>query len=310
MRKPNHNLTMPPGHISLEPELGKFYQDFTGAFEHFEQRYFGDFDRNGIPMYGFGKDAYYNQIFIIQYGLISHDFIIDGEDIESNTRKLKSCVAWMEKKEEDYGDTIIWRNDFPNKRYGLKPGWISGMYQGQAMSLYLRYGQMFGEETKYIEKAKRVYDFFEVDYRDGGVKRFDSRNNLWFEEYPSEKPSFVLNGYIYALLGIYDLWRVTGEAEIKTKIDQCIQTLQDSLHLYDSGYWSIYDQLKKELATRYYHKNIHIPLMDIMHKLSGEEVFLKYKQRWQTQFDSKFNKTFMNVMYRLKPRIDNLLRST
>lgn len=303
MKKPNYNLNLPAGNISLGSELGKYYQDFTQAIIHFDDKYFGDFDENGIPMCGFGKEATYNQIYIIQYGLILHDLIQKGIEVEQYSLKLKNCVEWMEKNEEETGDSIVWRNWYYDERYKLKSGWASGMYQGQAISLYLRYGQMIGKEDIYIEKAKRIYNFFQITYEDGGVRRTDSQNHLWFEEYPSDSPSFVLNGFIYTLFGFYDVWRVTKDPNVKLLIDECLNTLRNSLHLYDSGYWSVYDQLKKELATKYYHKNIHIPLMEILYGLTQEEIFLQYKKRWEKQLNSKINNIFVEVMYRVKPRL-------
>lgn len=302
MKKPNDQLSLPVGHVSDQKELGKYYQDFSQALHHFDQEYFGQFDEKGLPMLGFGDSAKYNQVYIIQYGLISLDLIKDRIDVEKHMDRVKTCVQWMEDNEEYVGDAIVWRNHFDFQRYGLKSGWISGMYQGQAISLYLRYGQLIDDE-KYVEKALRAFAFFDVMYEDGGVRRYDKNGNLWFEEYPSEQPSFVLNGFVYGMFGILDLWRVSGDQKVKTTLDACLKTLKESVHLYDSGYWSVYDQLKKELATRYYHKNIHIPLLEILYQIQPEEVFLKYKKRWEKQLNSKINHILVDIMYRVRPRL-------
>ncbi|NRA12789.1 MAG: hypothetical protein HRT57_12600, partial [Crocinitomicaceae bacterium] len=258
MKKPNHDLTLRVGHVSDARELGKFYQDFSEALHHFDENYFGDKDAHGIPMFGFGENAVYNQIYIIQYGLISYDLIHDGVNIEENTARLEKCVQWLENNEEQLNGALIWRNHFPNIRYGLPSGWMSGMYQGQAISLLLRYGQLINQEEKYVNKSLEAFKFFHIDYEDGGVKRIDSEGNFWLEEYPGTEPSFVLNGFVYTFLGIYDLWRVSKDPQVEKMMNDCIDTLINSLHKYDSGFWSIYDQQKKELATKYYHKNIHI----------------------------------------------------
>ncbi|MDG1429717.1 MAG: D-glucuronyl C5-epimerase family protein [Crocinitomicaceae bacterium] len=303
MRKPKQDVELPVGNVSLERELGKYYQDFTQSLPHFEENYFGDFDNNGLPMVGFGDNAIYNQIYIIQFGLIAHDLVLSGIELDKNMNRLKLSIQWLEENEEKVGEKIVWRNHFDNPRYGLESGWISGMYQGQAMSLYLRYGQMIGEEEKYTSKAEKVYAFFDVNYENGGVKRFDNNGLLWFEEYPSMDPSFVLNGFVYALFGLFDLWRITEDIEVKQTIDSCIKTLKESLHLYDSGYWSVYDQLKKELATKYYHQNIHIPLMEVLYMLTGEEIFDSYHKRWKKQLNSGFSRFWVKVMYRIQPRL-------
>ena len=145
-----------------------------------------------------------------------------------------------------------------------------------------------------------------MSYEDGGVKRFDQNGLLWFEEYPSKNPSFILNGFIYTLFGLYDLWRITKDVDLKITIDSCVKTLRESIHLYDSGYWSIYDQLKQELATKYYHQNIHIPLMEVLHKITGEEIFSFYNRRWKKQLNSKFSLVWVQVMYRMQPRLKKI----
>ena len=216
---------------------------------------------------------------------------------------LKQCIQWLENNEERLHETLIWRNHFPNARYGLEPGWISGMYQGQIISLLLRYGQLVNQEEKYTAKSQEIFKFFHINYEDGGVKRFDSEGNFWLEEYPGAEPSFVMNGCVYTFLGIYDLWRVTKDAEVEKMMDACISTLVSSLHKYDSGFWSVYDQQKKELATKYYHKNIHIPLMDILFSITKDPVFEYYKKRWTKQLNSKISNIFVRVMYRVQPRL-------
>ena len=303
MKKPNHNLTLPAGNVSLDRNLGKFYQDFSQTLHHFDENYFGDMDKNGIPMFGFGSKAVYNQIYIIQYGLICHDLVIDRVNVELNKARLKRCVNWLIANQEEHLGTIVWRNHFPNPRYGLESGWVSGMYQGQVISLLLRYGQMFDKMDAVLPLAQSAFQFLDIEYKDGGVKRFDKNGLLWYEEYPGVEPSFVMNGFVYTLLGIYDLWRVTNDIDVKLTIDECVKTLRESMMLYDSGYWSIYDQLKKELATEYYHKNIHIPLMEVLHNLTGEEIFNTYNKRWKKQLNSKFNRVWVQVMYRVQPRL-------
>lgn len=303
MKKPNHNLSLPFGNASLDKNLGKFYHDFTQALFHFEENYFGDFDSNGIPMFGFGSKAVYNQIYIIQYGLICHDLVIDRVNVKLNKERLKRCVNWLIENQEEHLGTIVWRNHFPNPRYGLESGWVSGMYQGQVISLLLRYGQMFDKMDAVLPLAQSAFQFLDIEYKDGGVKRFDKNGLLWYEEYPGAEPSFVMNGFVYTLLGIYDLWRVTNDDSVKKTIDECVKTLKESMQLYDSGYWSVYDQLKKELATKYYHKNIHIPLMEVLHELTREEIFGTYKKRWEKQLNSNFNNVWVQLMYRVQPRL-------
>jgi hypothetical protein len=174
------------------------------------------------------------------------------------------------------------------------------MAQGEAISLYLRMHQALGDASL-LETATRAYRFLAVDHRDGGVRRHDDEGNLWLEEYPSAEPSFVLNGFVYALLGLYDLYRVTGDRAVKDDIDRCVRTLVCNLHRFDAGYWSLYDLQRKELVRAYYQRNVHVPQMAILHTLTGEAVFEQYRRRWERQL-TPLNALLVQVMYRVKPR--------
>lgn len=298
----NDNLYLGVGNISHERELNAYYQDLTPAIYHFEHNSMGDFDERGIPFLREEKRKYYSIVYVIQYALINHDLMLKGaNDADEKKRIIKNCLDWLEEKAEDFHDSVIWRSEY-NEQYKLPKGWISAMYQGQAVSLFLRAYQLFGEE-RYLKTAEKAFEFFKYDYSEGGVKRVDENGFIWFEEYPSEKPSLVLNGYIYTVFGIYDLYRATKSEEAKRLFDECLRTLENNLHKYDVGYWSVYDQLKKELVSYYYQKNVHIPLMEIMYRLTGKEIFKKYAEKWTKNLNSAFDKFIVKIMYRVQPRI-------
>lgn len=48
--------------------------------------------------------------------------------------------------------------------------------------------------------------YFNHIYPDtGGVRTYFPGGFVWYEEYPTTPSLFVLNGFIYSLLGLYDL---------------------------------------------------------------------------------------------------------
>ena len=67
---------------------------------------------------------------------------------------------------------------------------------------------------------------------------------VWYEEYPTTPASFVLNGFIYALLGLYDVsLTATGDAQLRSRelFSDGVQSLKALLPLYDTGSGSSYD---------------------------------------------------------------------
>jgi hypothetical protein len=181
------------------------------------------------------------------------------------------------------------------------------MYQGQAISVLLRGYQYFNDLT-YLNFAKEAFSFFEYSYEQGGTSRLDAEGNFWIEEYPSKQPSFVLNGFIYALFGILDYYRVTKDHEAKMYIDKMYSTLKNCLHKYDRGYWSVYDQLKEELVSPYYQINIHAAQMQVLFELTDEEIFQYYSKKWTSNYHNRlYRQILVPIMYRVQPRIKKWL---
>jgi heparosan-N-sulfate-glucuronate 5-epimerase len=93
----------------------------------------------------------------------------------------------------------------------LTPGWYSGMGQGHAMSVLTR-AYASSKEEKYLAAAVKAIDLFELSSSQGGVvARFLDTSYVWYEEYPTRPSSFILNGFMYSLLGLYDLWATLDE---------------------------------------------------------------------------------------------------
>src|SRR5690606_10358037 len=146
-----------------------YYQDFKGAIVHFEQNNLGNFDENGIPFLVEVERSYYSVVHVIQYALIQLEFIYVNNDVERREELVVNSLNWIESTAEELRGSLVWRSE-SNHHYHLEKGWISSMYQGQAISLFLRAYQYFKQE-KYLHIAHRIFPFFEIDYVDGGVKR-------------------------------------------------------------------------------------------------------------------------------------------
>jgi hypothetical protein len=85
----------------------------------------------------------------------------------------------------------------------MKAPWISAMAQGQAMSLWVRaYSQT--SDQRYLDAAAVALLPFDLTFAEGGVLA-DWDGVPWYEEYPGERPLHVLNGFQFALIGLYDL---------------------------------------------------------------------------------------------------------
>lgn len=300
----NKNLNLGVGNISYDTFLGAYYQNISPAIIHINNGIFAKLDENGIPFIISNQKPHYAYVAIIQYGLMCYDLLLKNQEQEENKKRIINIINWLDKNKVEYNDSFVWK-EIANNQYQLKDGWISGMYQGQAISLFLRAYQLF-ENEYYLKFAEKIFNSFKYDYLDGGFKRIDKNNNIWFEEYPTNPPSFVLNGFIYSILGILDYYRVTKKENAKYLWDECVKTLEINLSKYDVWYWSIYDQLKKQLVSYYYQKNVHIPLMQIMYQLTNKEIFNYYAIKWEKNLNNPIHNIVTKIMYRVQPRLKKL----
>lgn len=79
------------------------------------------------------------------------------------------------------------------------------MGQGQAISLLSRAFYHSGGDLKYLKSAHAALKPFKVLNQNGGVLSKFMNLHSWYEEYPTIPPIFILNGFMYSLIGLYDL---------------------------------------------------------------------------------------------------------
>lgn len=137
----------------------------------------------------------------------------------------------------------------------LKQGWYSAMGQGHAISLLARAYYHSNGNSKYLRAAVNGMKPFRVPSRQGGVLAKFLGKFEWYEEYPTTPASFVLNGFIYSLLGLYDL-NATAPLNLSREagllFDQGMVSLKKMLLLYDTGSGTIYDLRHVTLGILYF----------------------------------------------------------
>jgi heparosan-N-sulfate-glucuronate 5-epimerase len=123
--------------------------------------------------------------------------------------------------------------------YHLDPPWASAMGQGEGASLLVRVHRELGD-SRYAEAAVRALRLLAVPVAEGGLSA-PLGDGFFLEEYPTEIPSLVLNGGIFALWGCHDVAIALDDAAARTMFDRGVATLATNLHRWDTGAWSRYD---------------------------------------------------------------------
>jgi len=270
--------------------LGEYYMTFREKAD-----YAGPFDANGIPMldYRGAIGLQYNPIAIAQWGLANYNRFM-GTRAEALWLKLHMAADWLfQNLERNANGFSVWHHHFDwEYRERLKAPWYSGLAQGQGVSLLLRVNALTAEE-KYLSAAKRAFVPLTRLIKEGGVLFEDAENNLWIEEYLVDPPTHILNGFIWALWGVFDFWLARGDSTAKQIFDRGVKTLLLNLDRYDTGYWSLYEQSGtrlKMLASPFYHR-LHIVQLRVMAKLTGEARFEEVAARWEAYAQRRVNRT-------------------
>lgn len=300
MREESKEITLKLGNVRWSQVLGSYYIDMRPARVHYEKNiYDGGIDENGVPFIKMNNEKQYSPVNIAQYGFILHADFLETND-EALFNALKNCVTKLEELATIDDQYCIWWHNYDEGKYNIKGPWASAMSQGEGMSLFLRFYQLTNED-KYLILAKKAFKFLTHDISEKSVRVIDQNGDLWLEEYPSKPSSFVLNGFIYAVFGVIDLYRVTHDQAVKNHLDDYLSTLEKNIHRFDCGYWSYYDLLKKELVRYYYQKNVHAPQLEVLYLLTQKTVFRKYARKWRASVNP-INFIFVQIMYRILPR--------
>ena len=93
--------------------------------------------------------------------------------------------------------------------------------------------------------------------------------------------------------GVHDYFLATGDALARTLWEASVRTLLSNVPRYGLGIWSLYEfsgTWLPMLASPFYHQ-LHIVQLQVMHFLTGEDLFLQYAERWESYRRSRSKRT-------------------
>lgn len=205
---------------------------------------------------------------IFQYGLGAYDLYLKTSD-KIYYKKFLQIADWALEKQEESG---AWNNFYfyPDHPYGA-------MCQGEGISLLVRaYKQT--KNMAYSDAAERALYFMTKSVEEGGTTNYQG-GKACFLEYTHREA--VLNGWIFALFGVYDyllLLKIVGkeDADLQYLYESSVQLLKEKMPLFDNGYWSAYD-LAGRIASPFYHR-LHIAQLEALYQTTRDALFNNYKK--------------------------------
>ena len=185
---------------------------------------------------------------------------------------------------------------------------LSALVQGSAISVLVRAYQLTHEEV-FLETARRAVHTFECDILDGGISTPVGVDGVFFEEVAVYPAAHRLNGFIFALFGLYDYVSVTGDAKIEQIISRSLVSLHNLLGEFDAGFWTRADLLHRRLASPA-ELALQAMLLEALAKRSGCDFcatsalrWKGYSQRWSSRLRWSITSRFAALSHMLWSRV-------
>lgn len=258
--------------------------------------------RDGIPLLAvpsLGERIIF-PIMALQYGLGSLDrYFADGHG--PALPQIQAVRSWLFRELEFRDSFDNWFPIFhPHKEFWSAN---SAMAQGQALSFLARLVSIPGTSRPYvIELMKRVQANMLQPVEYGGASIYDGSDPLLCETCTRDG-NVVLNGWVFALFGIYDFAQVHDTPESHATWLLCESSLRRRLLDYiRSDGWSDYDSTGTPASPFY--QELHIALLDALHILTGHTIYgdLTNRLRTGSHARNRFRYTIRKVQQRLASR--------
>lgn len=260
-------------------------------------------DEKGIPFVlyaeskGIKEGKAYNSTVICNYAIDYYKLIRENKDPLAR-EKFGHCIEWLANNiscKDNYAwFEFNWQQPFYDS---VGVPWTSGMTSGRAMEAFTDAYQLYHSQI-YLDLATRLLRGFYIPIQSGGFNYKES-GGWWYEEYAHTgmHTPRVLDGHIYAFMGVYKFWLVTRNDSAAQVLDQGIRALKSHLPGYDKGDgWSYYDAYHK-VSDEKYHKLLTSMMKDIW-DITKDPFFYEYYRKW----DAPLRKPYVFRIFKEKNR--------
>lgn len=242
----------------------------------------GETDPDRIPLSTIlesGKKVYFATP-IVQKALGHYDSWLMLKKRKDFGEFIKLC-KWLVNNQDMNGGWGVWEN------LGIKAlTKYSAMTQGEVISAMAR-AWINTNNEQFYKCAKRAFDLLILPVEKGGTSYFIG-DDLFLEEVAAKPRNTILNGWIFALMGLYDYYLFFKDSKAYSFFRQSLKSLEHHVSNYDSGYWSYYD-IKGHLTSHIYH-NLHIAQLTALNMIEPKyDNIEKYCKRWRFYQNKKFN---------------------
>lgn len=250
-------------------ELKGYFNDLTA-----KTNWVGQTDPGGFPLSKLsnGKVVHF-PILLCQKALGHWDlWLLEGS--EKHRRAFLELAGWLAENQDDNGGWDSWGAMGQSDQFRY-----SAMAQGEALSVMVRAHELTAA-AQFKTACARAVDLMQRPVEQGGVCVYE-KDDVFLEEFPARERDTVLNGWIFALFGLYDYLltfpdQCAGSFFIRSKT-----SLTRHVAEFDTGYWSYYSSGTGRLASPFYH-HLHISQLQALQKVTSEPILGTVQRRWES----------------------------
>lgn len=246
------------------------------------------FDENGVPLLKVDGKYVRNNVVVAQYGLQEYSYFLKDNNKE-RYEIAKKMADWLVNNQNKDNGNWYYNYDYEVGGTGitLKGPFASSMAQGQAISLLVRIYSI-EKDSKYLDAAELGLKPLKIPVADGGLQE-NFMGHIAFAEFPTIPSSYILNGFMFTVIGLYDLSYINPSSEAKALFDESIQSVIFMLPYYDNpkdrqSYYSLAFKTIpgiKPTVNPFYH-NVHIEELKALNSVYPDETLLKYYNLWKS----------------------------
>lgn len=263
------NVATPPAGKPLYPLADR------GSIDDFA---FGKFRlaRDGALEFNYGRARenagwQFNPVATSGYCLTAYNEFVRTGRPEARTAMQRAAYA-LRRRAQASGSGLMWRYAFAGD-YGARPGWISGMAQGNVMGCLTAVGTL-NRDPLLQAAAYRAFMVLVAPFGDHGTS---SRvgNGVFYEEVAGKGsyPAHVLNGMIYALGGLWLSNELDPRREYSAALWSGIRGVRSVLGSYLVPGASLYDLGPRAVAAMGAYNWLHASQLEWLGSVSGDPAF-------------------------------------
>lgn len=254
------------GKLFQAGEIAGYFNDLTA-----KTNWPGLTDENGIPVNLLADGSYvYFVTTVVQKALGHWDKYLLTQNASDREMFLMIC-RWLLAQQDERGGwpvlAVLGQS---------RPSQYFAMTQGECISSFVRAWKLTGDRV-FADGARKALNLLRTPLDEGGPAVFEG-TNLFLEEIPSVPRSSILNGWIFALFGLYDYSLAFGDGTAQNLLKLSLATLKKHLQEYDTGYWSRYDRLGN-LASPFYH-DLHIHQLTALSMIDHDPIFDQFRAKF------------------------------